>query len=78
MALSHTFVLNLKLKRLCLAKKTLKDCGSSTKQRANQRSLHQELLLQAAEKIEKRKNGLRKPSSYDNMQIIIVKFVEFF
>ena len=31
MALSHTFVLNLKLERLCLAKKTLKDCGSSTR-----------------------------------------------
>lgn len=35
MALSHTFVLNLKLERLCLAKKTLKDRGSSTRLRAN-------------------------------------------
>ncbi len=37
MSLSHTFVLNLKLERLCLAKKILKDCGSSTKPRV---SLH--------------------------------------
>ena len=35
MALSHTFVLNLKLERLCLAKKTLKDCGSYTKPRVS-------------------------------------------
>ena len=35
MSLSHTFVLNLKLDRLCLAKKTLKDCGSSTKPRVS-------------------------------------------
>ena len=35
MVLSHTFVLNLKLERLCLAKKILKDCGSSTRPRAN-------------------------------------------
>ena len=33
MALSHTFVLNLKLERLYLAKKILKDCGSSTRPR---------------------------------------------
>ena len=31
MSLSHTFVLNLKLERLCLAKKILEDCGSSTR-----------------------------------------------
>ena len=35
MFLSHTFVLNLKLERLCLAKKILKDCGSSTKPRVS-------------------------------------------
>lgn len=35
MALSHTFVLNLKLERLCLAKKILKNYGSSTRPRAN-------------------------------------------
>lgn len=35
MSLSHTFVLNLKLERLCLAKKILKDCGSSTKPRVS-------------------------------------------
>lgn len=35
MVLSHTFVLNLKLERSCLAKKTLKDCGSSTRPMAN-------------------------------------------
>lgn len=35
MSLSHTFVLNLKLERLCLAKKILKDCGSSTRPRVS-------------------------------------------
>lgn len=35
MSLSHTFVLNLKLERLCLAKKILKDCGSPTKPRVS-------------------------------------------
>ena len=35
MFLSHTFVLNLKLERLCLAKKILKDCGSSTRPRVS-------------------------------------------
>ena len=42
------------------------------------RSLLQGLLLQAAQRIKKRKNGLRKPASHDNMQIIIVKFVDSF
>ena len=42
------------------------------------RSLLQGLLLQAAQRIKKGKNGLRKPSSNDNMQIIIVKFVDSF
>lgn len=35
MALSHIFALNLKLERLYLAKKILKDCGFSTKLRTN-------------------------------------------
>ena len=42
------------------------------------RSLLQGLLLQAAQRIKKGKNGLRKPPSHDNMQIIIVKFVDSF
>lgn len=33
MTLAYTFVLNIKRKRLCLAKKTLKDCASSTRPR---------------------------------------------
>ena len=33
MAVSHTFVLNLKHERFCLAKKILKYCGSSTRPR---------------------------------------------
>ena len=41
-------------------------------------SLLQGLLLQTAQRIKKGKNGLRKPSSHDNMQIIIVKFVDSF
>ena len=41
-------------------------------------SLLQGLLLQTAQRIKKGKNGLRKPSSHDNMQIIIVKFVNSF
>ena len=39
---------------------------------AYRRSILQELLLQAAQRIKKGKDGLRKPSSHDNMQIIIV------
>ena len=35
MTLSHTFVLNLKLERLCLAKKILKGCGSSARPKVN-------------------------------------------
>ena len=35
MVLSPYSVLNLKLERLCLAKKTLKDCGFSTRPKAN-------------------------------------------
>ena len=35
-------------------------------------------FLQAAQRIKKGKNGLRKPPSHDNMQIIIVKFVDSF
>ena len=42
------------------------------------RCLLQGLLLQAAQRIKKGKNGLRKPASHDNMQIIIVKFVDSF
>ena len=40
--------------------------------------LLQRLLLQAAQRIKKGKNGLRKPSSQDNVQIKIVKFVDSF
>ena len=40
MSLSFTFVLNLKLERLCLAKKILKDCGSSTRPRANPKEFY--------------------------------------
>lgn len=45
MALSHTFVLNLKLERICLAKKTLKDYGSSTRPRANPKEFPSKLIL---------------------------------
>ena len=38
------------------------------------RCLLQGLFLQTTHRIKKVKNGLRKPSSHDNMQIIIVKF----
>ena len=41
-------------------------------------SFIQGLLLQAAQRIKKGKTGLRKPPSHDNMQIIIVKFVDSF
>ena len=35
MVLSNTFVQNIKLERLCLVKKILKDCSFSTRPRAN-------------------------------------------
>ncbi len=43
-----------------------------------QAGVFQGLPLQVAQRIKKGKNGLREPSSNDNLQIKIVKFVDSF